>query len=105
MSAPIGKSQFSFELPNLSYVDASLEEPNLRATPIFAQPRQQGGLGAWLARRIAAVVAWRSEQVALAELQLMTEHELSDIGLSRADLSRLFDPAHNRDLVERGACA
>ncbi len=105
MSAPIGKSQFSFELPNLSYVDASLEEPNLRVAPVFAQPRQQAGLGAWLARQFAAVVAWRRQQVALAELELMSEHELSDIGLSRADLSRLFDPAHNRDLIERGAAA
>src|SRR5208337_5280778 len=30
MSAPIAKSQFAFELPNLTYIDASLEEPNLR---------------------------------------------------------------------------
>src|ERR1019366_4999639 len=103
MSAPIGKSQFSFELPNLSYVDASLEEPNLRFVRVSES--RPHGLGAWLARRIAAVVAWHQQQVALGELELMTDHELSDIGLSRSDLARVFDPDNNRDLVQRGATA
>ena len=103
MSAPIGKDQFTFELPNLSYVDASLEEPSLRTAPVFA-PRP-AGFSAWLARQIAGLVEWRRQQAALGELELMSEHELSDIGLSRADLSRVFDPANNRDLIERGANA
>ena len=44
MAAPLAKSQFAFELPNLSYVDASLEEPNLRYMPrpvAAPQPPQQ----------------------------------------------------------------
>jgi uncharacterized protein YjiS (DUF1127 family) len=100
MTASLGKSQFSFELPNLSYVDASLEEPALRSAPVYAP--QPAGLGVWLARQIAGLVAWHQQRVAMGELSMMGEHELADIGLSRSDLSRVFDPAHNRDLVQRG---
>jgi uncharacterized protein YjiS (DUF1127 family) len=101
MSAPISKTQFTFELPNLSYVDASLEEPSLRsARETEVHP---AGFGDWLARRIAAIVAWRRQQVALGELAMMTDHELADIGLNRGDLHRVFDAKYNRDLLERGA--
>jgi uncharacterized protein YjiS (DUF1127 family) len=100
MSAPIGKSQFTFELPNLSYVDASLEEPNLRE---LQQPRHS--LGEFLARLAARITDWRQEQVARNELSMMTEHELADIGLSRGDLARVFDGEHNRDLAQRGCAA
>jgi uncharacterized protein YjiS (DUF1127 family) len=103
MSAPIGKSEFSFELPNLSYVHASLEEPSLSEAPAFTQ--RPDGLGAWLARRIAGFNAWRQQQVALGELEMMSEHELADIGLSRSDLPRVFDADHNLDLLQRGAAA
>jgi uncharacterized protein YjiS (DUF1127 family) len=47
------------------------------------------------------VVAWRREQVALAELEMMSDHELMDIGLNRSDLARVFNPAYNQDLVQR----
>jgi uncharacterized protein YjiS (DUF1127 family) len=97
MSAPIAKDQLAFQLPNLTYVDARYEEPNLRTS--YAEPRR--GFGIWLATRVAAFRAWREKQAALAELEGMSEHELADIGLSRADLHRLFDPSHNQDLVAR----
>jgi uncharacterized protein YjiS (DUF1127 family) len=103
MSAPIGKSEFSFELPNLSYVHASLEEPSLREAPAFTS--RPNGFGAWLARRFAALSAWRQQQIALGELEMMSEHELADIGLSRSDLPRVFDADHNCDLTQRGAVA
>jgi uncharacterized protein YjiS (DUF1127 family) len=97
MSAPIAKDRLAFQLPNLTYVDARYEEPNLRAS-FVEQPR---GFGVWLAARMTAFRAWREKNAALAELEGMSEHELADIGLSRADLHRLFDPAHNQDLVAR----
>lgn len=94
MSAPIAKSQFAFELPNLSYVDASLEEANLRAA---ALPDKPHGLKGW----IAAFRAWREKQVAINELEMMTDRELADIGLNRADVRRVFDDASNVDLRDR----
>jgi len=101
MSAPIAKSQFAFELPNLSYVDASLEEPNLRVIPQRAV--EPHGFGAWLTGRVAAYVARRKHLAALAELEMMTDHELMDVGLTRGDIDRVFDVDHNRDLVRRNA--
>ena len=96
MSAPIAKSQFAFELPNLTYVDASREEAHLRAA---VQPSQPRGFRAW----IAAFQAWREKQASMAELDMMGDRELLDIGLTRADVHRVFDSAFNLDLQDRVA--
>jgi len=100
MSVHTAASQFSFKLPSLSYVDAKWEEPNL-LTPTAMPPRKTG-LAGWLAARVAAFQAWRQDRKAAAELAAMSNHELADIGLSRSDLSRIFDPACNEDLRTRG---
>jgi uncharacterized protein YjiS (DUF1127 family) len=101
MSAPIAKSHFTFASPNLTYIDASAEEPNLRALPT-TEPKV--GLFGWVADRYAAFVAWNRTQEDAAELANMSERDLADIGLNRGDLHRVFTPEFNRDLiVARGA--
>lgn len=100
MSAPIAKNKLAFQLPNLTYVDAHPEEPNLeRATLPIELPKPT--FGRWLTARLAAFQAWREKQAAMSELAMMSDRELMDIGLSRADLPRVFDSAHNADLVAR----
>jgi uncharacterized protein YjiS (DUF1127 family) len=94
MSSLTTKDQFAFELPNLTYVDASLEEANFR-TPV--QPSKPRGFSALF----AAFRAWRERQAAIAELEMMSDHELADIGLNRADVHRVFDDAANQDLRDR----
>ena len=95
MSAPIAKSQFAFELPNLTYVDA---EPGGGQLPRPAA----AGQAAWPASAwIAAFRAWREKQAAMAELDLMTDRELLDIGLSRSDVHRVFNDDYNQDLQDR----
>jgi uncharacterized protein YjiS (DUF1127 family) len=96
MSAPITKSQFTFELPNLSYVDASLEEANFRVPAPPAKPR---GLSAL----VAAFHAWNEKRVAMNELEGLSDRELADIGLNRGDVHRVFRAGQNQDLLERGA--
>ncbi len=32
----------------------------------------------------------------------MSDYELADIGLSRSDLSRVFEPGFSQDLYQRG---
>lgn len=100
MAAPIAKSDLSFQLPNLSYVDARWEEPSLRSV---SRPQIRRGFGAWVAARFAALRAWHQRQDALAELEMMSERELMDIGLNRGDLNRVFEPAFNQDLLRRGS--
>lgn len=93
MTAPITKGQLAFTLGNLSYIDASYDEQSA-APP--AGPKHP--VFAWLRQ-------WRQRRQVVAELALMSDRELSDIGLSRADLSRVFDPAfaadnaRNRDYI------
>jgi uncharacterized protein YjiS (DUF1127 family) len=101
MSVQTADSQFSFKLPSLSYVDAKWEEPELLA-PTAVPPRKTG-LAAWLAAQVTTFQPWRRDREAAAELAAMSNHELMDIGLSRSDLSRVFDPAFNEDLRMRGS--
>jgi len=96
MSKPIAKSQFAFQLPLLSYVDVHLEEPEL-GTPV--SPRKSRGILAF----IAAFKAWREKNAAMADLSMMTDRELADIGLTRSDLGRVFDRRLNGDLRGRTA--
>jgi len=103
MTAQITKSQFTFELPALSYVDARLEEPNLAAPA--PRPAPRAGFRRWIANRISAAAVARREAAAAAELMQMSDHELLDIGLTRADVPRVFNPATNQDLAKRGTAA
>ena len=100
MSVHTADSQFSFQLPSLSYIDAKWEEPNLRTATQLAT--RKGGLAAWLSRQAAAFITWRSNSAAMGELAAMTDRELLDIGMTRADLARAFAPSFNQDLQQRG---
>jgi uncharacterized protein YjiS (DUF1127 family) len=108
MSVHTADSQFTFQLPTLSYVDTRWEESDLSTLDVAQSTvRQggvrQGGLAAWLSRQISAFVAANRNGKAVMELSAMSDRELWDIGLSRSDLGRVFDPAHNQDLMQRGA--
>jgi uncharacterized protein YjiS (DUF1127 family) len=100
MSIHPADSKLSFELPKMSYVDAQWEEPTLHAASTTAR---QGVLAGWLSRQVAAFVAWRRDREAATALASMTDRELLDIGLSRVDVTRVFDRAYNEDLRRRGA--
>ncbi len=94
MSAPLAKDQFAFELPNQTYVDTHLEDPIL---PPLSRGGRRHGVRAW----IAAFRAWREKRAALSELDMMSERELADIGLTRSDLPRVFNDNFNADLRNR----
>jgi uncharacterized protein YjiS (DUF1127 family) len=102
MSAHTADSQFSFQLPSMSYIDAKWEEPNLRTPSATPNVSRKGALAAWLSRQFAAFTAWRVERVAAAELALLSDRELADIGLTRSDIGRVLQPAFNEDLRQRG---
>lgn len=91
MNAQIAKDQFTFSLGNASYVDNSYDEPEVTTV----KPLQSG----WMRRIVAAFAAWRQRQAVMREMEMMTDRELSDIGLSRSDLSRVCDPAFAPDRV------
>jgi uncharacterized protein YjiS (DUF1127 family) len=97
MNAHSPNSQFAFQLPSMSYIDAKWEEPELRSTPASVGSRRRGRIAAL----IAAFKEWRERQQALIALRGMTDRELKDIGLTRGDLGRvaqgdLMDQLHAR---------
>jgi uncharacterized protein YjiS (DUF1127 family) len=87
MNASIARDQLSFSLGNLSYIGPSYEE----VAPAVEKPSNR--LGTWVARLVAALAEWRQRRVVMHELAMMSDRELSDIGLTRSDLGRVFDPA------------
>jgi len=102
MSAQIADSQFTFKLPSLSYIDAKWEEPDLLVPSAPRQGARKRGLAGWWSRQAAAFVAWRRNNEAARELSAMSDRQLADIGISRSDLTRVFDAAYNQDLGQRG---
>ena len=93
MSAPITKDQLTFSLGNQSYIDSSYDEqvetpPAPRKRSVFTRLHE-----------------WHHRRQVVAELAQMTDRELADIGLSRADVARVFDGqfaaehAHDRDYI------
>jgi len=92
MNAPLAKDQFTFSLGNMSYIGASYED----ATAYPAQEARQAS-GGWITRGVLAITEWYRRQTVLGEMEMMTDRELADIGLSRADVARVFDPAFVAD--------
>src|SRR5579883_1668894 len=85
MNAPLTKDRFQFSLGNVSYIGPEYEE----APAIHVKSRKHG-LGGLLREIVARFVEWRRRRQVIEEMAMMTDRELSDIGLSRSDLARVF---------------
>jgi uncharacterized protein YjiS (DUF1127 family) len=85
MSAPTANDHFDFSLGNLSYINSAYDEPYTQV-----EPRDHRSS---VSRLLSMFSEWRHRHAVIQELSLMTDRELSDIGLSRSDLARVFDPA------------
>ena len=90
MDAQIAQDQFSFSLGQLTYVGPFYGDDE--AAPAAEAPHR--GVLSRLRSRFAE---WKHRRAVMLEMAMMTDHELSDIGLSRADLPRIFDPAFIAD--------
>jgi len=91
MSAPIAKTDLVFKLAtSQSYIDHSYE-PNPRVRPEVTPRNLLRAMGdgvAWVAR---GVRNWAARRATLAEMGMMSDRELADIGLTRGDVPRVFD--------------
>ena len=94
MSAHVTKGEFSPVMPTrISHYFK--DEPEYLVVPEAPSPslfRKPGLLGK-LILSLRWLVALPRRRAVLDELGALTDHELSDIGLSRTDLSRVFDPS------------
>jgi uncharacterized protein YjiS (DUF1127 family) len=92
MTAQFTKDQFNYSLGDTSYVDYSYDEPPARVVVVPSL-----GIGKWLSRFMAAIAGWHRQQAVMREMETLTDRELADIGLTRADLPRVFDPGFAAD--------
>jgi uncharacterized protein YjiS (DUF1127 family) len=92
MSAPTANDQFGYSLGNLSYIGASYDE----ASPLVTKPRAHR-VHARIARLLTVAAEWHRRRAIMQEMTMMTDRELSDIGLSRSNLSRVFDQSFAAD--------
>ena len=60
--------------------------------PRFDAPARQNGLVAAFASAIRWLADLPRRNAVLAELSELSDHELADIGLTRSELGRVFDP-------------
>ena len=92
MSAPLAKNDLVFKLAtSQSYIDHDYDPSPVAASEPTARGllRQIGDGLAWLAQGIKT---WVNRHATLSEMGMMSDRELSDIGLTRADVPRVFDP-------------
>jgi uncharacterized protein YjiS (DUF1127 family) len=89
MNAPLNKSELRFVLPESLSFSRDIQEGYRTAAEARLAHSQA------LARRfgdaLAKVVAYFRRGEVLGELNAMSDRELADIGLSRGNLTRVFD--------------
>lgn len=99
MDARLTERELSRLLPPANFRDAE-EREAIRHAAMAARDaaiaagirRAARGVVAALTTVAHAVANWPSKRRTYAELLSLTDRELADIGLSRADVSRVFDP-------------
>lgn len=92
MNASINKTQFAFSLGNFTYIDSTYEEA---PDAVAEAPRSK--IGRFLARCVSRLADWQRRREVIAEMVMMSDRELADIGLSRNDIARVFDPSFAAD--------
>src|ERR1700748_3782935 len=83
MNARTANTQYTFDLPSLSYIDASWEEPDRGISAESGRSARKAGLARWLAGRVEAIRTWHRSVRASSELEMMSDRQLMDIGISR----------------------
>ena len=89
MNISTADDHFAFSLGELTYIDSTYDG---ESTDSIAKARKHG-VARWFGRLLEHAAEWRRRRATMQEMAMMSDRELSDIGLSRADLGRVFDPA------------
>jgi uncharacterized protein YjiS (DUF1127 family) len=82
MNARVAKEEIALLMPTTlaSYADTAYAAPVPQAPSAFA-------------RAVRWLVDLPRRRAVLAELAALSDHELTDIGLNRSELARVFDPS------------
>jgi uncharacterized protein YjiS (DUF1127 family) len=93
MNNPIANHQFGFSLGNLSYIDSTYDSDSAASVTAARKHR----VAVWFGRLSAKIAQWQRRRAVMQEMAMMTDRELSDIGLLRVDLEHVFDPTFAAD--------
>ena len=88
MTTPISKHELDVLVSkNLAYTSPAVE-----GMEGAVDARRTPGFGATLARWFGTLTAIPRRRAVLEELNMLTDRELADVGLTRGELGRVFDP-------------
>ena len=88
MNAPLSKEQIALLMSDHMTVRSHPLPGTDGTIDDRAEPRS-----GFLSRLAAAVRTWTERRAVIAELRNLSDRDLADIGLNRADMGRVFDPA------------
>jgi len=90
----IGLFPATLSMPGAAGVEAVIIEAQRLRDAAFAKrvKRGLGFLGRAMAALAQAVVAWPERRAAYQRLHDLNDRELADIGLTRGEISRVFEP-------------
>ena len=88
MHTRVAKEELAILLPN-TMSHYFQDEPAYTAEPQVSRP----GLLAYLRSALRWIAEMPKRRAVMDELSMLSDHELADIGLSRAELPHVFDPA------------
>jgi uncharacterized protein YjiS (DUF1127 family) len=92
MHTRVAKEELAILLPN-TMSHYFQDEPAYTVEPQAAR----SGLFAHLRAALRWIAEMPKRQAVMDELSMMSDHELADIGLTRSDLPRVFDPTFAAD--------
>ncbi len=91
MNAPLAKEQIALLMSDsLTYRSPAVEGTDGTVADATPAPR---GLRHRFSAVISGLMTFSRRRAVLDELSSLSDRELADIGLSRAELSRVFDPS------------
>ena len=92
-------ARFKFMRLGPTYIDTRSEEQIEGDIEESARPH---GFTEWMARRVAALRTRNAEGFELAELSMMSDHDLEDLGISRSAVGRRLDASVELELWAHG---
>lgn len=98
MAASINKTAFEFKLPATASYCSTWADADYEPVPPHREPGPLARVAASVRRSVAA---YRQRRRVMNELAEMSDRELADLGISRYDIPRVFDPAFAREYAER----
>lgn len=91
MNAPLAKEQIALLMSDsLTYRSSVVQGTD--GTVAEPRPSFLSLLGQRIRRAALSLAALPQRRAVIDELNMLTDRELADIGLSRSDLSRVFEP-------------